>query len=280
MVRACARHSVARALLTPLFPHFRSHRPQPPAREIAGWLHRGVRQRLTRRERGRRIAAALDDPRPMFLLPLQLDSDAQIRFHSPFAGMGEVIDKVIGCFARAAPRTARLVIKGHPLDNGVVDYARISAAVAAAHGVAARVSFIDGGHLPTLLRTARGVVTVNSTVGLQALHHGCATKVLGQAIYDRPRLTDAKPLPGFWWSPQPPEAEAYRRFRRFLLATSQFNGSFYTDEGRSRLLPAILRRLAEPAAGAAAPLAVPQPCAEPERIEPPRARPAILPLPA
>ncbi len=48
------------------------------------------------------------------------------------------------------------------------------AAAAAARGVAGRVAFIDGGDLHALLRACRGVVLVNSTVGLAALEFRAA----------------------------------------------------------------------------------------------------------
>jgi len=70
--------------------------------------------------------------------------------------------------------------------------------LASAAGIAARVHYIHDQHLPTLLEQVRGVVLVNSTVGLSALHHGAPTKVCGHALYDIPGLTYQGTLDQFW----------------------------------------------------------------------------------
>ena len=62
---------------------------------------------------------------PFFVLPLQLSADAQIRDHSRFEDMLEVIECVMGSFARHAAVDAKLVIKNHPLDLGLVNYSRV-----------------------------------------------------------------------------------------------------------------------------------------------------------
>lgn len=249
MARLCARYYLAQAATGWLFRHYRTHRPESAWRELSAWVRRAVtRRRAAKRER-RAIEALLTDPRPMFLLPLQLDSDAQIRIHSPFASMADVIEHVVGSFARHAAATDRLLIKNHPLDAGVTNYRRLAADVATRHGVAARVAFVEGGHLPTLLRCAKGVVTVNSTAGLQAIHHSRPTHVLGSAVYAVDGLADPQPLATFWRTPKAPDPLFYRAFRAQVMARCQFNGSFFTPAGRMLLLRAVAERLtAEPQA--------------------------------
>ncbi|KAK0357684.1 hypothetical protein LTR94_038459, partial [Friedmanniomyces endolithicus] len=73
-------------------------------------------------------------PEPYFLFPLQLDSDAQIRLHSPFAGIAEALNLIIASFARHAPADTRLVIKEHPLDNGVRDWEQTARDLAERYG--------------------------------------------------------------------------------------------------------------------------------------------------
>lgn len=244
MARLCVRYYLAQAAAGWLFRHYRSHRPESPWREVGAWLRRALTRGRSAEGQRRAIETLLSDPRPMFLLPLQLDSDAQIRVHSPFAGMAEVIEHVIASFARHAAATDRLLIKSHPLDAGVIDYRRLAADVAGRHGIAARVAFVEGGHLPTLLRCAKGVVTVNSTAGLQAIHHSRPTHVLGSAVYAVAGLTDPQPLAAFWRTPQAPDPILYRAFRAHVMARCQFNGSFFTPAGRELLLGAVAERLA------------------------------------
>ena len=140
-VRFCVQHHLAMLAVCWLFPHYRTHRLHPVRIEFIGWLRRGLRLCARRKTFTRRIESVLADTRPMFLLPLQLDRDAQIRFHSPFANMTALIEHVIGSFVRFAPSVARLVIKNHPLDNGVTDYSRIIARAAAEQGAADRICF-------------------------------------------------------------------------------------------------------------------------------------------
>ena len=56
-----------------------------------------------------------------------------------------------------------------------------------------------------LLDGARGVVTVNSTVGLWALRAGRPVITLGDAIYDIDGLTFRGGLDAFWTEAGPPE---------------------------------------------------------------------------
>jgi capsular polysaccharide export protein len=243
MVRRCVGHYAARWLGAGFFPHFRTHRPHNSLAEALHWLPRAAGRALGRERAEREVRQLLDGGRPFFLLALQLDSDAQIRRHSRFADMGEVIAGTLASFAAAAPAEARLVVKRHPLDSGLAGYRRLTRRLARRHGIDGRVDFLDGGHLPTLLEQASGTIVVNSTVGLQAIHHGCPTKALGTAIYDVPGLVDPAPLDGFWAAPMPPNPRLYRAFRTVVIGHSQHNGSFYTEQGMSLLLPSVAARL-------------------------------------
>ena len=55
------------------------------------------------------------------------------------------IEHVVASFARNAVPDARLLVKLHPLDDGLVDWGRIVRRTAAQFGVAERVIAIDGG---------------------------------------------------------------------------------------------------------------------------------------
>ena len=235
--------------LRPWFAGHRSHRPYSPQLEALGWLERGLGLGARRRAAAARQRALLADPAPFFVLALQLDADTQVRRHSPFAGMSEVIRTTIDAFARAAPPAARLVVKNHPLDGGLIDLGRVLQDAARAAGVASRVVYLDGGELPPLLERAAGLVVVNSTAGLSAIHRGVPTLALGKALYDLPGLTHGAgldhhaKLAGFWQDPTPPESTLYRAFRRVVMERSQINGGFYNRTGIEHALPQALARL-------------------------------------
>ena len=65
-------------------------------------------------------------------------------------------------------------------------------------------------------------------------------KTLGRAVYNKPELVSDQPLEEFFADPTPPDREAYDDYRRYLLATSQIVGGFYTNRSRSRIFRAIV----------------------------------------
>lgn len=224
-------YHVAGALNPLLFPGYRTHAPVAAPSEYLGYLRRfAMLARIGQREiiRAEHLARA---PAPYYLLPLQLNGDAQIRDNSRFRDMREVIAIVMESFAQHAPADARLAIKNHPLDNGLMDYAGIIAELERRFALKGRTAYLEDGDLGLLLARARGVVTVNSTVGSLALGAGCATVALGEAIYDLPDLTFQGSLDEFWLHAQPPDAQLFRCFRNTVIHATQVNGGFYSRPG-------------------------------------------------
>ena len=228
-----AANHAGNLILRPLHPHYESHRPHHPLRELHGWSRRVLRRHLLG-ERGRHLALLsrfLQTNQPFFLLPLQLDSDSQVTLHSDFRDLEEVMDTIFASFAAHAPPDHHLVVKCHPLDNDLVPRGPQTRRISAKHGVLSRVLFVDGGHLPTLLARATGMVTVNSTVATSAFDHGCPTKALGRAIYNFEGLTAQASLDEFWHNPPAPDPEVNRAFRATLLERCLVHGSFYSTKG-------------------------------------------------
>jgi len=219
-----------------------THRTRATAEAVA-WVAKLARTPLRRRREAKRQTELMARRGRMFIALVQIDSDPQIRVHSGFPTMSHFIAAVIPSFARHAPDDAFLVVKNHPLDPGLHDYRRLVGEHAAAHGIAARVHFLDGGDLPGLLGRAVGVVTVNSTAGISALHRLVPVKALGSAIYDLPGLTSPQSLDDFWRAPIAPEPRAYQAFRHVIARRSQINGSFYTRAGREMLIADLTARL-------------------------------------
>ena len=160
-------------------------------------------------------------------MPLQVHDDSQIRHHSRFAGMEDFIEEVMVSFATQAAPDLHLAIKHHPMDRAYVDYRGLIDALSHRLGLDGRVHCLHDQHLPTLLDHALGVVTINSTVGLQALHHGTPVMALGDSVYGIPGLVHAGPLAAFWQDPGLVDQTLYRSFRRHLLEHTQLNASFY-----------------------------------------------------
>ena len=215
-----------------MFRHYRTHAPVPAPVEYAGYAIRLPMMRFQheRRDAGR-IRALLDAKNPFYVLPLQLDSDAQIRDHSRFADMCETIEYVMKSFASHMAGDACLVIKNHPLSPGLVDYERVVFRAATRFGVTGRVLYLESGDLELLLRHARGCVTVNSTAGIVALKSGCPTIALSDPVYKLKGLTFYGGLDEFWRNGEPPDAELFRLFRRIVIRTTQVEGDFYGKAG-------------------------------------------------
>ena len=230
-----AMHDVAyhvAGILNPLlFPNYRTHAPVNAAVEYLGYIRRLPMLRFWKPKDAALIDSLVIQAPPYFVLPLQLNGDAQIRYHSKFEGMESVIDFVLASFARGAPSSARLVIKNHPLDMWLVDYQRLIESLAAHYGLEERVDYLESGNLDLLLSKAHGVVTVNSTVGGISLGLGCPTICLGDPIYNLPGLTFQGSLDDFWMEHRIPDAELFRRFREIVIFATQVNGGFYCDRG-------------------------------------------------
>ncbi len=226
-----------------LYPGYRRHGIFHPLAEYAGWIRRlaASKRRLRRAEAAIRSLASASGP--YFVYPLQLETDYQLRAHSPFNSQKEAIEDILASFARRAPSASTLAIKVHPLDNSLIPWQRIIAARAAALGIGDRVTFLDGGNLDLLVQGSAGVVTVNSTAGLHALKQGRPVKVLGRAVFDIAGLTDQQPLDTFWTAPKPPDPALSAAMFRLMAASIQVRGNFYSHAGTDAGAEAIAERL-------------------------------------
>ncbi|GJE62232.1 capsule biosynthesis protein [Methylobacterium trifolii] len=236
-------YNLANVFFPYIYPHFRSHRPTHIAMEYAGWIKKFSSRGRTRREAARCSEIYNAVGCDYFLLPLQLDSDYQIRVHSPFLGVEGFMDRVIKSFAETSKAPTRLLVKLHPLDSGLMNWRKFARASARRHGVSERLDFIDGGDLPSLIAGARGVVIVNSTVGMLSLESGCPTFALGTAIYNMPGLTHQGDIDGFWTAPTPPDMGLMSDFRRVVLHRTQVNGGFFSKSAIARAVAGSVPRL-------------------------------------
>ena len=231
MAGIAMQYSLATWLGRAWFRHHAYHRSIHPLRESALWLRGGWRKLLHGLgQRG--VLQQLCIPgraNRWYLLPLQVANDSQIIHHSRFEGMHQVIQEVVASFAEYAPPDNWLVIKHHPMDRPYSDYTKHIDELVDRHHLQGRVLYVHDLHLPTLLKHCRGVVTVNSTTGLQALHHGVPVCTLADCFYTVPRLVDAGPLERFWQSPSPVDRQLYRRFHHYAVRATQLNVSFYAN---------------------------------------------------
>lgn len=238
------RYRLGNAFHAQRFPGYESHRPHNGMKEYSALAARFARQKRHRDDAVRATADLVDARHPYYLFPLQLNSDSQIVVHSPFGGgVREAIERVVRSFAQNAPADALLVIKNHPLDTGLIEYKRFARELAKSLDMAQRLVYLEAGHLPTLLDHAQGVVVVNSTVGLSALHHQRPLIALGSAIYNMPGMTWQGSLDDFWSQASPPDMQLYQAFLDYVICNTQINGDFYTRRGIEMAVAGAVARL-------------------------------------
>lgn len=223
-------YNVADVLTRWHYSNWNNHRPWHPLVEGMGWI-RKLRRRKERDAEAAALMARLEaSPAPYFLFPLQLDSDAQIRLHSPFAGIAEALKVVISSFAEHAPAGTRLVVKEHPLDNGVRDWQQNTMDMGQRFGVADRIDYLPSGDIVPVARRSQGMVTINSTSGTLGLSMGIPAVVLGTAIYNIAGVTCQDGLDAFWTNPVRPDEQTFAAFRRVLIERCLIPGGFFSEE--------------------------------------------------
>ena len=114
-------------------------------------------------------------------------------------------------------------------------------------------------HLPTLLDHALGVVTINSTVGLQALHPRHAGDGAGRLDWHSGSWSMPDRWAAFWQDPGLVDQMLYRSFRRHLLEHTQLNASFARMRRWTGAVPPLSQPSAARAAAAPASTALPTP---------------------
>jgi capsular polysaccharide export protein len=234
-------YNLANTFLWFLHPHYQRHTIDWPPLEYAAWVARLVTARARNQRAEGVVAELIASGRPYFVFPLQLEGDFQVRARSPFKGQAEAIGSVITSFAAQAPPDARLVLKTHPLDNGLIGWRSVIDEACARHEVAGRVRFLDGGGLAPMLERACGVVTINSSAGLEAILAGIPVKTLAPALYDVAGLTHQGALETFWNAPHTPDAVLAGQFVRALAGSVLVRGTIYSRDG----LDAAVRNVAD-----------------------------------
>jgi capsular polysaccharide export protein len=211
------------------FPHYRSHQLHHPLLTYAGVARRLLRRRAERAEGARALARVAGLPHWIFAM--QMETDFSIRAYSRFTDMDTPVAETVRSFARHAPPDGQLIVKVHPLDPCLKRWSRRVPAIAEAAGVAQRVHLAHHGDLDEMLRDARGLVTVNSTVGLRGIVLSRPVKALGSAVWDVPGLAHQGPLDRFWAEAAPPDPALRDDFLAALQATTQLRGVFYGLDG-------------------------------------------------
>ena len=208
------------------YPHYVHHRDLHPFKEFFYAVRSLYRKYLYKFLEYKKQDSIIKTK--FFFVPLQTYNDFQLKTHSDFNTIEEFISIVITSFANAnISDDVYLVIKHHPMDRGRRDYRKYIKNLARELGIEKQIIVVYDLHLPTLLSHTLGTITINSTVGLQALYHSSPVKVMGNAIYDIDGLCDKQSLDKFWYIPMKPDKQLFEKFRGYLINNTQINCSFY-----------------------------------------------------
>lgn len=233
------------------------HRRFSALPEVFRWARNGWRRILHANRNFTAIQKLLEhhDAR-YFLVPLQVAADTNLQVAAAGWTSERLIAETLSSFARHAGQQTRLVFKIHPLERGHASHAPLIRATAAQLGVAERVDVIDTGSLGLLARHAAGMITINSTSGLSAIHHGIPLLVIGRAIYANPRLAicanGAPDFDTFWTAQHVASAAERRNYLAWLRQEALAPGDFYAADGIERACEAVLARLDPGRVGASA----------------------------
>ncbi len=138
-------------------------------------------------ESGRRVSAehiratmGISDDASVILFPLQIEKDSNILYYSPYyKKMSKALMDIEQ--AIAAMDNTHLIVKPHPEDSD--KHTELQTLCSP------RTHIVSEFDLQSLLETSSAVVTINSTVGLEALICHKPVVVLGKAVYSHKGFT-------------------------------------------------------------------------------------------
>lgn len=222
-----SRYHILRTLKAKQFSHYHNHRPWNVYQEAFSWVKGGA-IKLLRKSPDRQLMLSLrQTSAKLFFVPLQVSEDFQIRQHSDLSSVTDMINRVMHSFSQYAPHNTQLIFKHHPMDRGFVCYKKHINTLIEKYQLHARVHYAYELPLPPLYPLLTGVITINSTVGLSALHHSVPTCCLGRALYNLKGLTHQSGLDSFWTQPSPVSEHLYQSLHLALRHRTQLNGSFF-----------------------------------------------------
>ncbi|WP_269714172.1 capsular polysaccharide export protein, LipB/KpsS family [Caulobacter sp. NIBR2454] len=184
-------------------------------------------------------------PERYVVLPFQVRSDSQLMLQSPL--YGDDLEAVVRDLDSALERIdagLRLVAKFHPYELPLVQraYRHLPKRYP-------RVCFVSSAPMAELLGNASAVVTINSTVGFEAMLLDKPVVALGRNFYTAPGIVESPRSRGDLEAAVrraltvPPDAERRRGFLRFVRARFLVGGGYHDFSPRS--LRSVAARIVE-----------------------------------
>ena len=146
------------------------------------WFH------LPQKKQRQKQIEEFQPPEKYIFVPLQVNDDTQVLLNSPhIKTMPELLAAVVPAVNQHNKVTGDslgIVVKEHPSDFGRVDYSGLREKYSNSG-----VIFLRHFSTPQLIDEASGIITINSSVGIEALVKHKPVITLGNAFYNVPGLT-------------------------------------------------------------------------------------------
>lgn len=169
-----------------------------------------------------------------FLVPLQTPGDSQMREAARGWTLERLIEGVLDSFARKRS-VGMVVFKFHPLDGDTRERRAFIMRTAARLGVAERVLALHSGSIARLCIDSDGMIIVNSTSGVSAIHHGVPLLMLGDGVFRNGELVmcgdGEESIDDFFDRRRVAPADLRRSYLRFLRDNAMVPGDFYKLKG-------------------------------------------------
>lgn len=111
------------------------------------------------------------------------------------------------------------------------------------HNIADRLHLVENGNFKPLVKSAKAYITNSSIDALVAIKYGKPVMAIESSIYNIKGLTSQLALNDFWKTSEMPDAELFRKFRNYVIAKTQVNGSFYNRKGMKLALKISTRKI-------------------------------------
>lgn len=245
-MRLAFNYAALELLARPFFPFYHTHRPNNILVEGLSWLLKFFKKGQSRFMTILELKRLAHLNKAFFLFPLQLDSDSQVRLYSPFSGMKSAIIHILASFAEYAPENTLMIIRNHPMDNGIINYREFIKSFSKSIGIYERVFFVETGNAKLMMKHAKGMVVLNSTIGMTGVREGLPVYCVGSSIYALKGLAadnKQQSLNEFWQNPIYPDRMYVEAFESMLKKKVLINGGFYDRKAVKLAVPLCADRL-------------------------------------
>jgi capsular polysaccharide export protein len=217
------------------FPNYQHHRPRSFWHYSMHWAKALVRKIFSYRKDLEFKNKLFLSGKPYLFVPLQFEGDAQIKIHSKFSSMNEFIEEIIKSFSSNANANANantlLIFKQHPHGLGGNNPKKFIDKLAETENICSKVFYLNSGNAESFVKNSKGVITVNSTVGLKAIEYHKPLYALSPSVYFRDEMVFKGSLDEFMKSIEDsssPETKSSQKFLHELKNLTQVPGCFYS----------------------------------------------------